>query len=61
LRVPDWIDVTDHTLLARKNGVSQDPGYGSVKLRAGKEGAVHLEKIAEMINSKDARLMKLLK
>lgn len=61
LRVPEWIDVIDHTLLARKNGKNQDPGYGSVKLRAGKDGAVHLERIAELINNKDQRLLKLLK
>lgn len=61
LHVPEWIEVSHHTLFARKNGKVHEPGFGSMKLRAGKDGAPNLEKLADLIRTKDQRLVKLLK
>ena len=61
LHVPEWIEVSNHTLFTRKNGKVHEPGFGSMKLRAGKDGAPNLEKLADLIRTKDQRLVKLLK
>lgn len=59
--LPEWIEVTQQQPFSRVNAVDPKPGVGSLRLRAGEAGAVALEKLAELIEAKDARLLKLLK
>ncbi len=61
LHVPNWIEGLKATPYARKNSLAPVQGLGSLYLRASAEGAPALQNLAQLVNDKDPRLVKLLK
>lgn len=61
LYVPEWIEVMKSATMARANSIEPMPGIKSVTLKAGPEGAIQLENLVKLLESKDARLVKLIK
>ena len=61
LHVPNWIEGLKSTAYSRTNSLVRIEGLGSLYLRASAEGAPALQNLAKLVESKDPRLVKLLK